>query len=123
MVAAVVVVYIYPLFSGPAAPYLSWIGGSLRCLDTWLCNRVCLSVRPSVRLSVCLSNLSQVCLAIWANNGEIRKANLAFTFSFYDRFTVTVWWVLVLVLVVVVVVVVQKSQKPLAGTSKKAKSH
>ena len=35
------------------------------------------------------------------------------------------WWVLplVVVLVVVVVVVVQKSQKPLAGTSKKAKSH
>jgi hypothetical protein len=28
-----------------------------------------------------------------------RKANLAFTFSFYDSFTVTVWWVLVLVLV------------------------
>jgi len=50
---------------------------------------------------------------------------LAFTFSFYDSFTVTVWWVLL----VVVVVVVQKSQKkPLPGTSKKgtskkAKSH
>ena len=60
-------------------------------------------------------------LAIWANNGEIRKANLAFTFSYYDSFTVTVWWVLVLVLVLVVVVllvVVQKSQKPLPGTSK-----
>ncbi len=98
---------------------LSWIditGGSLRCLDTWLCNRVRLSVRPSVYPNF---------LAIWANNGEIRKANLAFTFSSYDSFTVTMWWVLVLVLVLllVVVVVVQKSQKPLPGTSKKAKSH
>ena len=112
-------------------PFLSWIditGGSLRCLDTWLCNRVCLSVCPSVCLSVRLSLSCRNChidTSIWANNGEIRKANLAFTFSFYDSFTVTMWWVLVLVvvLVVVVVVVVQKSQKPLAGTSKKAKSH
>ena len=103
--------------------YLSWIditGGSLRCLDTWLCNRVC----PSVCLSVCPSVYPNF-LAIWANNGEIRKANLAFTFSFYDSFTVTMWWVLVLVLVLVVV---QKIQKPLPGTSKKgtskkAKSH
>ena len=31
---------------------LSWIditGGSLRCLDTWLCNRVCLSVCPFIQ--------------------------------------------------------------------------
>ena len=67
---------------------LSWIdiitGGSLRCLDTWLCKIV--SVCPSV----CLSRLSQVRLAIKANNGEIRKANLAFAFSFLRHFTVTV---------------------------------
>ena len=48
----------------------------------------------SVRPSVCPSVYPNF-LAIWANNGEIRKANLAFTFSFYDSFTVTVWWVLV----------------------------
>ncbi len=59
-------------------------------------------------------------ISTWANNGEISKANLEFTFSFYDSFTVTVWWVLVLVLLLLLLLllVVQKSQKPLPGTRK-----
>ncbi len=60
---------------------------------------VCLSVCPSVRPSVRLSKLSQVCLAIWANNGEI----YLFIFTTVLR---SQWRVVVVVLVVVVVAVV-----------------